>query len=59
MEHLAASNRNWTMIVVSNDPVVMKQCERVVLIESGKAIATGNFESLSANPVMKKLMNER
>ncbi|MCK6639263.1 MAG: ATP-binding cassette domain-containing protein [Bacteroidia bacterium] len=59
MEHLADSARKWTMIVVSNDPVVMKECERVVLIEAGKVVANGSMEQLSNNPLMKKLMNER
>jgi ABC-type bacteriocin/lantibiotic exporter with double-glycine peptidase domain len=59
IEHLVDKRRDWTVIVVSNDPVVMKQCSRIVLLESGKVATEGTFASLAENSVMKKLMNER
>jgi ABC-type bacteriocin/lantibiotic exporter with double-glycine peptidase domain len=59
MEHLAGADKKWTMIVVSNDPVVMRECERVVLMEAGKVAGIGTMDELNKNPLMKKLMNER
>lgn len=59
MKHLAAANRKWTMIVVSNDPLVMEQCGRVVLIDAGKVVDSGSFSELSRNSLMKKLLNEQ
>ncbi|HOX81587.1 MAG TPA: ATP-binding cassette domain-containing protein [Chryseolinea sp.] len=36
----------WTMLTVSNDPIVMTGCDRVVILADGKIQAIGKFEDL-------------
>ena len=35
------------MIVASHDPTVLKKCNRIILMEDGKVVDVGNFESLT------------
>ncbi|MHA7102401.1 peptidase domain-containing ABC transporter [Roseivirga pacifica] len=44
-----------TLIVVSNDPMVMEACKRVVLMEDGKIKADGDFDRLSQQGYLKDL----
>jgi ABC-type bacteriocin/lantibiotic exporter with double-glycine peptidase domain len=39
------SNR-WTLIVVSNDPLVMASCDRVVVMRDGRIVSAGKFDEL-------------
>lgn len=36
----------WTLLAVSNDPVIMATCDRVLLMENGQLKADGSFEEL-------------
>ncbi len=38
--------RKWTLIVVSNDPLVMAACDNVLYLENGEQKAYGPFEDL-------------
>ncbi len=38
---------NWTLIAVSNDPLVMAACDRVVVLDQGRIIADDNYEALA------------
>ncbi len=43
---LIKPNHPWTMIVVSNDPVVMGACDRVVVMQEGVITDQGTFQAL-------------
>ena len=38
--------KQWTLIAVSNDPMVMAACDRVILLESGVIAAEGTFTEM-------------
>lgn len=40
-------NSSWTLVAVSNDPMVMAACDRVVVLDQGRMIANDSFEQLS------------
>lgn len=46
IELLTDVERKWTLIVVSNDPLVMAACDNVLFLEKGKQLAYGPFEDL-------------
>ena len=46
IEMLTDEEKNWTLIVVSNDPLVMAACNQVLYLEHGEAKATGSFHDL-------------
>lgn len=46
IELLTDKKRKWTLIVVSNDPLVMAACDNVLFLEDGAQSAYGPFEDL-------------
>ena len=47
---LVSSENKWTLIVVSNDPLIMAACEEVVIMDRGQIRAQGSYrELLQAN----------
>jgi ABC-type bacteriocin/lantibiotic exporter with double-glycine peptidase domain len=47
-------NSTWTLLVVSNDPLVMSSCDRVVLMDDGSILAEGPYEKLLKNNFLKE-----
>jgi ABC-type bacteriocin/lantibiotic exporter with double-glycine peptidase domain len=54
---LADKEHKWTMIVVSNDPVIMAACDRVVIMEKGEIKKEGRFEELIKSEELNKIIN--
>lgn len=46
IERLVSKENKWTFIVVSNDPLVMASCDRVVVIREGAVLGEGKFDEL-------------
>lgn len=46
IEMLTDPENNWTLIVVSNDPMVMAAVDRVIYLDDGKVLADGSFEEV-------------
>lgn len=46
IELLTDQKRKWTLIVVSNDPLVMAACDNVLFLDKGAQTAYGPFEDL-------------
>ncbi len=46
IETLTNKEKNWTLIVVSNDPLVMASCDNVLFLEDGEMRAFGPFNDL-------------
>jgi ABC-type bacteriocin/lantibiotic exporter with double-glycine peptidase domain len=51
------SSHPWTLIAVSNDPVVMASCDRVLYLEDGHIIADGPYEKIMKMEEVMKNMN--
>ena len=39
-------NSTWTLLAVSNDPLVMAACDRVVILDGGKVVADDTYSAL-------------
>lgn len=46
IDTLTNKDANWTLILVSNDPLVMAASDRVIYMEGGRIIADGSFEEV-------------
>lgn len=46
IEKLTNPDHKWTLIVVSNDPMVMAACDRVMYMSNGQIIANGSFNEV-------------
>lgn len=45
----------WTLVAISDDPYLASKCDRVFILEEGRIVASGPFESLRKNPHFKKV----
>lgn len=48
MELLLSAEFNWTMIVISNDPMIMDMMNTVVLMRDGSIVDQGSFRKIAA-----------
>ena len=46
VEMLTSEDKKWTLVVVSNDPLIMAACEKVLFLEKGDMKALGSFDEL-------------
>ncbi len=54
---LTRKEHPWTLVVVSNDPVIMAACDRVVLLEDGLVKVEGPFENLVKSGELNNIIN--
>ncbi len=46
IQMLTAEENPWTLIVVSNDPLIMAACDRVIYLKHGEILADGTLEKI-------------
>jgi ABC-type bacteriocin/lantibiotic exporter with double-glycine peptidase domain len=46
--------RSWTLVVISNDPLVMAACNRILVLDHGKIVADGTYEQLMKEGTISK-----
>jgi ABC-type branched-subunit amino acid transport system ATPase component len=49
IELLISHKNPWTLLLISNDPLVMASCDRVLLMKDGEIIADGKYTDLLSN----------
>lgn len=47
----------WTLIAVSNDPMIMSACDRVIVLDQGRMISSGPFDELIQEDSLKRLID--
>ena len=57
MNTLTAEEQPWTLIAVSNDPLIMSSCDRVILLENGSIKTDGTFNDLLENKYLDDIIN--
>lgn len=43
---LIREDRTWTLLVISNDPIIMRACGNIIIMDRGKIKSEGTFEDL-------------
>lgn len=46
IQMLTQDDKDWTLIVVSNDPIIMAACDRVIYMKDGKILTQGPIEEV-------------
>lgn len=57
LQSVMNQERGWTLVAVSNDPVVMAACDRVVIMQDGKITDSGRFEELMKKGIMNNYID--
>lgn len=52
---LTARTQPWTLLAVSNDPLLAARCERIILMKDGEIVAEGNYTELRDNPHFERV----
>jgi ABC-type bacteriocin/lantibiotic exporter with double-glycine peptidase domain len=47
IQTLTRPDRPWTLILVSNDPIMASHCQRVIILKEGKVVESGTFAELA------------
>jgi len=50
LDFLLDKKNSWTLICLSNDPYLLKRCDRIVIFKEGKIIAQGTYDELHNHP---------
>lgn len=51
---LTDPENKWTLVVISNDPMVMSACDRVIYMEEGAILQDASFEEIIKNQSITK-----
>lgn len=51
---LVDKNNHWTLLAVSNDPLIMEACDRVIVLNNGTVEAEGRFDELMRDGIIDK-----
>ncbi len=43
---LTDKNRHWTLVMVTDDPIIASRCDRVLIMKEGKIIEEGSFSQI-------------
>ncbi len=52
---LTDKSKNWTLVAVTNDPILASRCDRIVLMKEGQIIEQGNFEQIQKSIHFNKI----
>jgi ABC-type branched-subunit amino acid transport system ATPase component len=53
---LTKKENTWTLLVVSNDPIIMSACDRVILLRHGTIAASSTYQELLNNKLANDLI---
>ena len=54
IRHVINPESSWTLLAISNDPLVMASCDRVIVLDQGKVVADDSYEILMKEDVISK-----
>ena len=54
IQRIVSRENKWTVIAVSNDPLIMSACDYILVMEQGRIIAQGTFEELGKKGELSK-----
>ena len=52
---LTDKSKNWTLVAVTNDPVLASRCDRIVLMKDGQIIEEGSFDQIQKSIHFNKI----
>ncbi|WP_353266170.1 ATP-binding cassette domain-containing protein, partial [Gemmatimonas sp.] len=55
---LTDRSRPWTVLAVSNDPLLLAEFDRVVVVHGGRIVREGPFQELRNDPICRTLLHE-
>ena len=57
IRYLTSQEVPWSLIIVSNDPLVMKTCRKVLVLDKGEVVIQGKYDEISTNEKFRELLD--
>lgn len=57
IQTLTDKNNNWTLIIVSHDPEIAKNCDRIIVMNNGQILDQGSFNEISQKNYYSEIFN--
>ncbi len=54
---LTNPNNNWTLVIVSHNPHIAKNCDKILIMKDGQIIDEGNFAQIQNKPYFSEIFN--
>jgi ABC-type bacteriocin/lantibiotic exporter with double-glycine peptidase domain len=54
---LTDKSNPWTLLTISNDPMIMAACDRVIVLNEGVIVLDGNYKELIKNPDFQEVVD--
>jgi ABC-type bacteriocin/lantibiotic exporter with double-glycine peptidase domain len=54
---LTDKSNPWTLLTISNDPMIMAACDRVVVLNEGQIVMDGSYKELIKNPDFQEVVD--
>jgi ABC-type bacteriocin/lantibiotic exporter with double-glycine peptidase domain len=56
ISYLTDPSHNWSLIIVTNDPLIMKYCDRVIIMKEGEIVSDGEFDQLISDHHLQEVV---
>jgi ABC-type bacteriocin/lantibiotic exporter with double-glycine peptidase domain len=56
IRYLTDPAHEWSLIIVTNDPLIMKYCDRVVIMKEGSIVSDGEFDKLISDHHLQEVV---
>jgi len=56
IRYLTDPAHEWSLIIVTNDPLIMKYCDRVVIMKEGSIVSDGEFDELISDQHLQEVV---
>ena len=53
---LTDPSHEWSLVIVTNDPLIMKYCDRVVIMKEGSIVTEGEFDKLISDQHLQEVV---
>lgn len=50
-------NNNWTLIIVTRNPEIAKNCDKIIVMNDGQILEIGTFSEIQKKPYFKEIFN--
>jgi ABC-type bacteriocin/lantibiotic exporter with double-glycine peptidase domain len=55
---LQAKEHSWTLLIISNDPLVMAACDRIAVMHQGWIVAHGSYQEMMQHPAFQDVVSD-
>ena len=56
IRYLTDPSHEWSLVIVTNDPLIMKYCDRVVIMKEGTIVTDGEFDKLISDHHLQEVV---